>query len=346
MSQEFKNILEIISSGEELSPDEARFAMTRIVEGKVSSEQTAAFLFGMRCKGERVGELTSFVQVMRDALIPVEVDTEGAVDLCGTGGDLSGTFNISTAAMFVVAGAGVPVLKHGNRSVSSNCGSADVLEELGVAVTLQKKSVEALFDECSLAFMFAPNFHPAMKHVMPARRALKVRTFFNILGPLLNPAGVKRQVVGAFNRETAETMIRILKNLDTRRAVTLHARDGLDELSITAATDLFRLAGNEVETEIFEPESLGLKRARMSELKGGDAKENAAIIQSIMTGESTPAQRDVVLLNAAFGIYVSGKTDSLEESLAMAREAIVSGQANESLGKFARISRKLEQEAA
>jgi len=345
MAQTFTEILEILSEGRNLSSDEASFALGQIVAGEVNSEQVAAFLFGMRCKGESVEELTEFVRVMRGALIPVDVETEGAVDLCGTGGDLSGTFNISTAAMFVVAGAGIPVLKHGNRSVSSKSGSADVLEQMGVAVTLGKRGVEQLFEETSMAFMFAPNFHPAMKHVMPARRALAVRTFFNILGPLLNPARVQRQVVGAFNRKTAEMMVQILHNLDTRRAVTLHAQDGLDEISISSTTDLFHLDDSGIHPGSFEPESIGVQRADLRQLTGGDSQENARIIRAVFAGESTSAQRDVVLLNAAFGIYVSGRTDTLEGALELARESVRSGSAANALQRFAETSQRIAKEA-
>ncbi|MEX2574806.1 MAG: anthranilate phosphoribosyltransferase, partial [Balneolaceae bacterium] len=270
MAHEFKEILETLSEGVDLSSGQAEFALNQIVEGRASSEEAAAFLFGMRSKGETVEELTSFVRVMRDASVSVDVDTESAVDLCGTGGDRSGTFNISTAAMFVVAGAGIPVLKHGNRSVSSLCGSADVLETLGAVATLDKAGVERVYEQTGMAFMFAPNFHPAMRFIMPARRALKIRTFFNILGPLLNPADVKRQVVGAYNRETASLMIRILGNLQTEKAFTLSARDGLDELSTTSPTDVFELTQSENgDTFLFEPESLGFSLVDMAELRGG-----------------------------------------------------------------------------
>lgn len=334
----FRQILETVAEGSELNAESARRALGMIVRGEVSHEETAAFIYGMRCKGETVGELTAFVEVMREAALAVDADVTGAVDLCGTGGDRSGTFNISTAAMFVVAGAGVPVLKHGNRSVSSNCGSADVLEEMGVAVTLGKRGVEQVFSETGMAFMFAPNFHPAMKHVMPARRALGLRTFFNILGPLLNPAGVRRQVIGAYDRKVAQTMIRILANLGTEQAVTLHAHDGLDEVSISGPTDLFILGGDPEAPEVFDPESLGLEIAPVEELIGGDAGRNAQIIVSILQGSTTDARRDVVLLNAAFGILVSGSTDNRHEALEMARESISSGRAARKWKEFAAAS--------
>lgn len=336
MSQSFKEILETISEGIDLAPDAAEDALQQIVEGNVSNEEVAAFLFGMRAKGESVNELTSFVRVMRNASVTVDVETDGAVDLCGTGGDSSGTFNISTAAMFVVAGAGVPVLKHGNRSVSSLCGSADVLEELGIVADLGKKGVENVFNETGMAFMFAPNFHPAMKHVMPARKALGIRTFFNILGPLLNPADVNRQVVGAYSKNAARKMVQILGNLQTERAYTLNAQDGLDEVSITSSTEIYELQSSVTNPPVlFDPRSLDFTLAKLEDLSGGDAVRNAEIIRKILDGKAADAQRDVVLINAAFGIHVSGIADSLEMAVNLAKVSIKSGSAKKKLEQFA-----------
>jgi len=336
------DILEKISIYENLTSEEASSALQKIVDGEVSNEEVAAFLFGMRMKGETVEELTAFVKVMRNAATSVDVDTDGAVDLCGTGGDKSGTFNISTSAMFVVAGAGVPVLKHGNRSVSSKSGSYDVLETLGAVPNLQKEQVETLFNETGLAFMFAPNFHPAMKHVMPARRALKVRTFFNMLGPLLNPAAVKHQVVGAFSKEAAQKMVQILGNLETESAFTLSAHDGLDEISITSQTEIFELKSNvSGHSSRFDPESLGYKKAKLEDILGGDAKKNAGILKDILTNKATQPQRDIVELNAAFAIYATQKAESLEEAKSMAAESIDSGTANEKLERFIEVSKSL-----
>lgn len=336
MSHSFKEILETISEGIDLTPDEAAGALQQIVAGNVSNEEVAAFLFGMRAKGESVNELTSFVRVMRNASVTVDVDTDSAVDLCGTGGDSSGTFNISTAAMFVVAGAGVPVLKHGNRSVSSKCGSADVLEELGVVADLGKEGVETVFNDTGMAFMYAPNFHPAMKYVMPARKALGIRTFFNILGPLLNPADVKRQVVGAYSKDVARTMIQILGNLETERAYTLNAQDGLDEVSITSSTEIYELQSSVTNPPVlFDPRSLDFTLAELEDLSGGNAARNAEIIREILDGKASDAQRDVVLINAAFAIHVSGIADSLEMAVKLAQDSIMSGSAKKKLKQFA-----------
>ena len=342
MSKSFTEVLEIISRQQNLSADEASFAMQKILTGEISNEEVAAFLIGMRMKGETITELTAFVKEMKQVAVKVEVDTRHAVDLCGTGGDKSGTFNISTAAMFVVAGAGVPVLKHGNRSVSSKSGSYDVLESLGAVPNLQKEKVEKLFNETGMAFMFAPNFHPAMRFVMPARRALKMRTFFNMLGPLLNPADVKCQVVGAFSKDAASTMIQILGNLQTESAFTVSAHDGLDEVSLTSQSEIFELKTNLSGNSItFDPVSLGYKKVNSEELKGGDSDHNAEIIRNIVEGKATAAQKNITELNAAFAIRASNITDSLETAKEMAADSLNSGQARKKLDLFISESQKI-----
>lgn len=330
-----KDILEKLAQRQDLSPEEAREALGGILRGEVGVEQTTAFLLGMRAKGETIEELTNFVRVMREAAISPEVDIDGAVDLCGTGGDGSGTFNISTAAMFVVAGAGVPVLKHGNRSVSSKSGSADVLEALDIVATLHKKQIEKVFSNTKMAFMFAPHFHPAMKHVMPARQILGIRSFFNTMGPLLNPAGVRRQVVGAFDKRTAGQIADILANLDSEHVYSVHARDGLDEFSLSASTFVYELKHDAVnEREPFDPAKLGFSPVSLQQLQGGDAFYNADIIRSVLEGKSTDAHRNIVLLNATFGIHVSGKADSLQQAKAMAEDSIDSGAALKALRRM------------
>ena len=384
-------ILDKLASRTDLSQQEVRSAMQTILRGEASPEQIAAFLIGMRTKGETIDELTEAVRVMREVSVRVDVNTYGAVDLCGTGGDRSGTFNISTTTMFVVAGAGVPVLKHGNRSVSSKSGSFDVLESLGAKPMLGKEQVEIMFQETGMAFMFAPLFHPALKHVMPVRRALRVRTFFNILGPLLNPAGVSRQVIGAFSQEVARQMRDISAGLGAERVITLSAADGLDEFSTVADTEVFEwgggveigrveiggeedggvkdggvkdgsvngglenrnVNGGSVKGELdsvrvrtgpmrISAEEYGYQPASSEELQGGDASENAAILLAILEGRSTRAQRDIVELNAMFGILCSGAASSLKEAQAMARESIDSGAARQKLAQFVDWSNKLE----
>ncbi len=319
----------------DLSLDEARHALELIISGEVEDERIAAFLTAMRMKGETIEELTAFVEVMREAAIKPQVETKGAVDLCGTGGDSSGTFNISTASMFIVAGAGVPVLKHGNRSVSSKCGSADVLEALGGVVDLHKEQVEWVFEQTGMVFMFAPNFHPAMKHVMKARRTVGIRTFFNILGPLLNPASVKRQVIGAYSRDIARKIARIMTNLDTEFAYTLNAHDGLDEVSLSAQTEIFELNNRMMkESTTFDPRSLDFEWAELEELQGGDVGFNADIIRSILANKAKKPHQDITLLNAAFGIHVSGKTEYLTDAKELAKDSLKSGEARKALDRF------------
>lgn len=343
---EFTEILETLAHGRDLSQEEASSALQSIIEGEVNDPQIAAFLFGMRSKGETIDEMTAFVRVMREAAVKPEVSIDGAVDLCGTGGDRSGTFNISTASMFVVAGAGVPVLKHGNRSVSSNSGSADVLEALGGVAMLHKEQVEEVFNEIGLVFMFAPFFHPAMKHVMPARRGLGMRTFFNVLGPLLNPAGVRRQVVGAFSKEVARQISHILANLDTDFAYAVNAHDGLDEVSLTAQSEIYEMKDRFVsEAVTFDPRSLDFEWVEMDELLGGDANHNADIIRDIMDNKAAHAQRDIILLNAAFGIHASGKVEHLVEAKEMAVESLKSGEAKKALDRFIEATNDVAEEA-
>ncbi|MEX2634011.1 MAG: anthranilate phosphoribosyltransferase [Balneolales bacterium] len=331
----FSDILDKISNYEDLTDHEATFAMKEIISGKVNHSQTAAFLFGMRAKKETINELASFVKVMREAAVSVDAVDENAVDLCGTGGDHSNTFNISTAAMFVVAGAGIPVLKHGNRNISSKCGSADVLESLGGKPALSKDAVEFCFRETKMAFMFAPYFHPAMKHVMPVRKDLAMRTFFNLLGPLLNPAGVKRQVIGAYSVDAAKTIISILSKLGTDFAYTINANDGLDEFSTTANTEVFELKNSVFTGPVtFDSRTLGFTRVDLKKLEGGDAKDNAAIINSILDNRATEAQTEIVALNATFAIHASGVYDDLQEAHLAAQESIEAGKARKALDDF------------
>lgn len=332
---DFKDILEKLSFSENLSLTEAETALNMIMSGEVEPEQIASFLTAMRMKGETVEELTAFVKVMREKSVKVNVNVKDAVDLVGTGGDKSGTFNISTAAAFITASAGVPVVKHGNRSASSKCGSADVLEKIGACVDLEKEGVEQVYKEIGMTFMFAPKFHPAMRFVMPARRSLGFRTFFNILGPMVNPAGVKRYVIGAYNKEVARKMIQILANLDTDFAYTFSAHDGLDEVSLTAQTDIFELREKLASTPFrFDPEFLGYQKVKMKLLLGNGPDENAEILKNILTNKGTEAQTNIALLNAAFAIHASGKVRKLEEAKEMATEALKSGETAKKLRDF------------
>lgn len=339
---DFTDILRLLAAGNSLSASQARFAMEQITQGHVNTSRVAAFLFALSAKGETLEELTAFVQVLREASVRVDVQADGAVDVCGTGGDHTGTFNISTATMFVVAGADVPVLKHGNAGVSSRSGSYDVLASLGAAPALHKQAVERCFSEIGMAFMFAPLFHPVMKHVMPARRDLGVRTCFNIMGPMLNPAGVTRQVVGAFNNETAALIIRILQALGSQSVYAVHAGDGLDEITTTTSTRMHMLRqGQPISEHSFDPAVFGITPARPEALQGGSADENAAIIRAVLENRAREEQTDIVVLNAAFGIHASGCCDDLQEAYLQARESLESGDAHKAMERFCACTQDL-----
>ncbi len=332
---DFKEILNKLSFAENLTRQEAEEALNLVMQGDIEDSQIAAFLTAMRMKGETVDELTGFVQVMRNKAVKVNVDVKNAIDLVGTGGDKSNTFNISTVSSFIVAGAGVPVIKHGNRSASSKCGSADVLEHLGAVIELDNKGVEHVFNEVGMAFMFAPMFHPAMKYVMPARKALGFRTFFNILGPMANPAGVRRYVIGTYNQEIAVKIANILANLETEFAYTFNSMDGLDELSVSAESEVYELNKSEVSEMLrFSPESLGFGMYNHDELKGGGRVENGIILKNILNGNGTNAQRDITLLNATFAIQASSMAKDFKEAKQMAMESLDSGNALKVFNNF------------
>ena len=327
--------LTTIANGQALTEDAAADAMQHIMSGEAQPEHVAALLIGMRARGEHLDELVGFTRVMREFAISVDCDDPHAIDLCGTGGDGASTFNISTTAAFVCAGAGVTVAKHGNRSVSSKSGSADVLETLGIDINLKKEGVEYCLNEAGIAFLFAPHFHPAMRHVMPVRKSLGVRTCFNILGPLCNPAGVSRQLVGAFDLNTAQLMVQILRRLDSEHVITVHSNDGMDELSVADATTLFEYDANgrhsmPISREV-GPEKHDIERASNTMLQGDDADENARILRGILDGSDTSPRRDVVVLNAGYALHTSDRFDTLDAALDAARESIDSGAAQSAL---------------
>lgn len=337
-----KLALDKVLSRQNLSQKEAYQVLSTIIgEEAPAPELVAALLTALRMKGETIEEFSGFVQAMRDAMVKIDVDITHAVDLCGTGGDASGTFNISTTTMFVVAGAGVPVLKHGNRSVSSQSGSADVLEKLGAVVTLPIAKVKACYEQTSMAFMFAPLFHTAMKWVMPVRRTLGVRTFFNVVGPLLNPALVRRQLVGAYDLETATKMSQILENVGVEKAFTFHSRDGLDELSIGAEVDGFLVSDGKRIPQTVNGTEYGIQSSSVNLLKGGDATLNAQILTDIVSGSDKGPKSDIVILNAGYALYVSGKFESPKAGVDAAREAIKSGAAKNALDTFIKTTQKL-----
>lgn len=330
MSDLLRPVLRCVADGEALTEAQAESAMHVMLRGEAAPEQIAALLVGLRARGETVDELTGFARVMRRFATPVDTGDLNPVDLCGTGGDHAGTFNISTAASFVVAGAGVPVAKHGNKGVSSLSGSADVLDALGVRTALGADEAAACLRETGICFLFAPQFHPALKHVGPVRAALGVRTAFNILGPLCNPAGVRRQLVGAFSDAVARQMAEILLRLGSEHVVVVYAHDGLDELSTTSPTTVFQTGSHAFDggtlEQVVVPERYGLARVSAAALQGGSPDENAEIVRAVLGGRTGP-QADVVLLNAAYALLASAEYGTLEDALGAARESLASGAA-------------------
>jgi len=335
---------------------EAAAAMEAIMSGAATDAQIAAFLTALRMKGETVEELIGFAQVMRQKVVKVRAqggdlvaatgtDREMLLDTCGTGGDASGTFNVSTATAFVVAGAGLKVAKHGNRSMSglsasSLCGSADVVETLGVSLELTAAQVTRCLEEVGIGFLYAPLLHTAMKHVMPARREVGIRTVFNLLGPLTNPAGANAQVIGVAAPALTDTLARVLAELGTLRAFVVHGADGLDEISNTGESHICEVREGVVRSSRVRPEDFGLPRAAIGDLQGGDRAENAGIIRQILAGEPGP-RRDIVLMNAAAALVVGGRASDLKEGTLMAAQSIDSGAARRKLDALVDLSRQL-----
>jgi len=330
-----------VIGGTDLTRDEARAAMDIIMRGEATPAQVAGYVVALRMKGETVDEIVGSAEAMRAAAItvPVDVDTENLVDTAGTGGDGAGTINISTAAALVAAGAGVRVAKHGNRSVSSNCGSADVLEALGVTLIEDPEAQARILEDVGFAFLFAPYQHPAMKHAVAPRRELGVRTVFNVLGPLTNPARATHQVVGVYDDALVEPLARVLGELGARRALVVHGEGGLDELSTVGTTKVAEWDGNDVNVYDIEPLDLGLDTAALDSLVGGDPQHNAAAMRAIFAGERGP-QADIVALNAAAAIYIGEAADGLASGLQKAWEAIDSGAAAERLEALVQASRE------
>ena len=338
----------IANHRQSLSREQAREVMTEVLAGKCTDTQIAALLVALHMKGETVEEIVGFAEAIRAAALPLKLgetstvdvsDTErdALVDTCGTGGDASGTFNISTATALVAAGAGVRVAKHGNRSLTSKCGSADVMEALGVEIHLSADRLAACLEEVGMAFLFAPAMHSAMKHVQAARRELRLRTVFNLLGPLTNPAHASAQVVGVYSAELVEKLAEALSMLGLRRALVVHGLDGLDEITITAPTRIAEVRGGSVHSYEVTPEEFGMNRATLDDISGGDASVNAAIIHQILGGEKS-ARRDVVLLNAAAAIVVAGKKDHLADALPVAAKSIDGGAAAAKLEALVRFT--------
>jgi len=339
----------IANHRQSLSREEAHAVMTEVLTGQCSDAQIAALLVALHMKGETVEEIVGFAEAIRAAAIPLELhnnsvlDTSGTgrdalVDTCGTGGDASGTFNISTATAFVVAGAGVRVAKHGNRSVTSKCGSADVMEALGVNINLPTAQIAACLEQVGIAFLFAPAMHSAMKYVQNARRELHLRTVFNLLGPLTNPARANCQVVGVYSADLVEKLSEALSMLGLHRALVVHGSDGLDEITITGPTRVGEVREGQVHTYEVTPEEFGLQRATLDDIAGDDAAGNATMIREILEGKKS-ARRDVVLLNAAAALVAAGRADHLRDAVPLAAKAIDSGAAERKLDALAKFSK-------
>lgn len=335
-----KEAISILIERIDLSEKEMSDTMREIMEGKSTDAQIGAFLTALRLKGETIAEITGAAKVMREKALSIKAP-DGTVDTCGTGGDMAQTFNISTTAAFVVAGAGIPVAKHGNRSVSSRSGSADVLQALGVNIELPPEKVEKCLGEVGFGFLFAPIFHGAMKYASGPRREIGIRTVFNILGPLTNPAGAKYQVIGVYSSDLTETIANVLGNLGCHHAFVVHGEDGLDEITITGKTRISELEGGKVESYFIDPTDFGLKPGKIEDLVGGDAKENAEITTKILKGETGP-KRDIVLLNASAAIVASGKAKDLRKGIAIAEKSIDSGMAFRKLEEIKEATLELE----
>jgi len=335
-----------VAARENLSSEEARHAMLAILCGEATTPQIAAFLMGLRTKGETAEEVLGFARAMREKALRVNasVDSEPLLDTCGTGGDGGSTFNISTIVAFVVAGAGVRVAKHGNRSLATGCGSADILEALGIHISISPEQVGQAIREIGIGFLFAPLFHPAMKHAQAARLELKMRTVFNLLGPLTNPAGATRQLIGAPSLAAAELMAEALAGLAPERAFVVHGSDGLDEVTTTGPTKVFEVTGDRVRCLEWNPADFGVERASAADLAGGDRAKNRDIALAVLGGERGP-RRDIVLVNAAAALLAAGLAADFREAMLQAANAVDSGAAQHKLERLAAFTNACQREA-
>jgi anthranilate phosphoribosyltransferase len=332
----FKDLLNLVGAGKTLSLPQAQRAFDIMMSGEATPAQMGAFLMALRQRGETVEEITGGAMTMRAKALAVEAPAD-AIDTCGTGGDASGTFNISTAVSLVLAGLGVPVAKHGNRAQSSKSGAADVLKELGVNIDADLALVQRSIREAGVGFLMAPRHHAAMKHVGPVRVELGFRTIFNLLGPLSNPAGAKRQLVGVFAREWVEPVARVLANLGTEKAWVVHGSDGLDEITTTGPTHVAELDKGQIRTFTISPADAGLPLAKPEDLKGSDAATNALALSALLDGQTGP-YRDIVLLNSAAALIVAGKATDLKAGAAMASTSIDQGKARQALNRMVDIT--------
>jgi anthranilate phosphoribosyltransferase len=333
---DLKSIIAKVATGATLSREEAASAFDRMMSGEATPSQLGGLLMALRVRGETVDEITGAVSAVRAKMLKVEAPA-GAVDVVGTGGDGSGSVNVSTCASFIVAGTGIPVAKHGNRALSSRSGAADVLSSLGVRIDITPEQVGRCIAEAGIGFMFAPSHHPAWKNVGPTRVELATRTIFNLLGPLANPAGVKRQMVGVFSKQWVLPLAQVLKNLGSESVWVVHGSDGLDEITLTGPTFVAALEGDTIRSFEVSPEDVGLKRVAGEALKGGDAAANAVALKSVLDGMPSP-YRDVALLNAAAALVVAGRARDLKEGMTLGTRSIDDGAAAERLNRLIAIS--------
>ena len=336
MADEFKALIAKVATGASLTREESAAAFDRMMSGEATPSQMGGLLMALRVRGETVEEITGAVTTMRSKMLGVKAPAD-AVDVVGTGGDGSGSYNISTCAAFIVAGAGVPVAKHGNRALSSKSGAADVLQALGVKIDLDAAAVGRCINEAGIGFMFAPSHHPAMKNVGPTRVELGTRTIFNLLGPLSNPASVKRQMIGTFSRHWIEPMAQVLNNLGSESIWVVHGSDGLDEITTAGTTAVAELKDGRVRSFEISPEDAGLKTAKPEALRGGDAEHNAKALLAVLQGKPG-AFRDVSVLNAAAALIVAGKAQDLKDGAALAAKSIDSGEAEGRLDRLIAVS--------
>lgn len=340
-----REVIAKLANFENITAEEAASAMNEIMNGEATQAQIGAFLMALRVKGETIEEITGCAKVMREKADNVGINSEEAIDIVGTGGDCANTFNISTCSAFVVAASGVPVAKHGNRSVSSRCGSADVLEALGTNITLSPTNAAECLKKTNICFMFAQSYHKSMKYVAGPRKELGLRTIFNILGPLANPAKVQNQVLGVCDEHMLEPLTKALAGLGVSNIMTVNSQEGLDEISVSAPTNVCEYRKGQFSRYVISPQDYGINLGSLEDVRGGDAVENAEIIRNILAGRLRGAKRDIVLLNSGAALYIAGKTQSIKEGIEMAADIIDNGSAMRKIEEYRELSNSMKEMA-
>ncbi len=333
--------LNTLVTGRNLDYKTVKSVMNEITQGLVSNSQTAAFLTALKMKGETVEEITAAAEIMKEKCIKTELSENNTLDIVGTGGDMSNTFNISTASAFAAAAGGVPIAKHGNRAQSSKSGAADVLEALGININLSSESEKMIFNKLNICFLFAQNHHPAMKFAAQVRKELKFRTLFNILGPLTNPAGASSQLFGVYDEKLVNTLAQVISNLGVKNVLVVHGKDGIDEASVCSETIISEGRNAQITNYTIQPEDFGLRRYKKEDLQGGSPKENAQIILNIFSGKEQGAKKDIVVLNTALALYTYKKTSSIQQGIILAQNILESGMALDKLNKYIKISNEV-----